>query len=72
MVIKPAAEGGPAAVARLNSAADLAWYAAMVADREPFIPGGMLSQQDELIPLPLEPPARFVAEPFVEAGRRGA
>ena len=45
-------------------------YAAMVVDREPFLRPDLLSQQQcGLVQLPLEPPQRFVAEPFVESGR---
>ena len=41
----------------------------MVADREPFVPAGMLSQQPGRIEVPLEAPQRFVTEPFVVADR---
>ena len=42
----------------------------MMADREPYLRTDLLSQQQSgLVPLPLEPPARYVAEPSVESGR---
>ncbi|CAL8461852.1 g1383 [Coccomyxa elongata] len=72
MVIKPARDGGPAAVARLGNYMDLGWYARALAEREAAIPARVLSQPlsqqaaGSPIPLPLEPPPRFVAEPFVD------
>ena len=69
VLIRPAKRGGPAAVARLAGAADLAAYARAVTDREALIPAGTLSGQATHVPLPLEPPARFLAEPYIEGGR---
>lgn len=69
VLIRPAKRGGPAAVARLTGAPDLASYARAVTDREALIPAGTLSGQATHIPLPLEPPGRFLAEPYVEASR---
>jgi hypothetical protein len=75
LVIKPAEEGGHAAVARLSSHTDLGWYARAVADRNAAIPAGVMEQPvsrqqaKESIPLPLNPPPRFVVEPFVDTER---
>ncbi len=75
LVIKPAADGGPAAVARLGSHTDLGWYACAVADRDAAIPAGVLEQPPSRqqagapIPLPLTPPPVFVVEPFVDTER---
>lgn len=75
MVIKPARDGGPAAVARLGNYMDLGWYARALAEREAAIPARVLSQPliqqaaGSPIPLPLEPPPHFVAEPFVDIAR---
>lgn len=75
LVIKPAEEGGHAAVARLSSHTDLGWYARAVADRDAAIPAGVMEQPvsrqqaEESIPLPLNPPPRFVVEPFVDTER---
>ena len=67
VLIRPARRGGPAAVARLGGAPDLAAYARAVTDREALIPAGTLGGQGAHVPLPLEPPGRFLAEPYVEA-----
>lgn len=64
IVIKPA-EDSDAAQAPLAEWPDLALYARGIIERQAAIPPGLLSLPHGLTPLPLEPPPRFVAEPYV-------
>lgn len=72
LVLKPAEGGGAAGVARITSVSDLAWFATALAERRPLVPAGALSQMRAAVPLPLEPPQRFVAEPLVDSSSRYA
>ena len=64
IVIKPA-EDSAVAQAALAEWPDLALYARGITERQAAIPPGLLSLPNGLTPLPLEPPPRFVAEPYV-------
>lgn len=63
-MIKPA-EDSDAAQAPLAEWTDLALYARGIVERQAAIPPDLLSLPHGLTPLPLEPPLRFVAEPYV-------
>ena len=64
IVIKPA-EDSDAAQAQLAEWTDLALYARGIVERQIAIPPDLLSLPHGLTLLPLEPPLRFVAEPYV-------
>ena len=64
IIIKPV-EDSDAAQAPLAEWMDLALYARGIVERQVAIPPDLLSLPHGLTPLPLEPPLRFVAEPYV-------
>lgn len=68
IMIKPVTDS-EAAQAPLAGPSDLGLYAEGVATRLPAIPPDMLSLPHGVIPLPLELPQRFIAEPYVATDR---
>ena len=67
-MIKPVTDS-EAAQAPLAEPSDLRLYAEGIAMRLPAIPSDMLSLPHGMIPLPLELPQRFIAEPYVATDR---
>ena len=67
-MIKPASDSR-AAEAPLAEWMDLALYGQAILERQAAIPSNTLSLPHGLTPLPLEPPQRFVAEPYVATDR---
>lgn len=69
MCIKPAGVGGGAGVARIDSAQDLAQYAAYLRQRRLAIPALTLSWDNPDLPLPAQQPSQFLIEPYIPADR---
>lgn len=67
-MIKPATDSGVAEVP-LTEWTDLALYSQAILERQAAIPSDTLSLPHGLTSLPLEPPQRFVAEPYVATDR---
>ncbi len=64
ILIKPQSDGCSAGVVRLKSAQELKIYLQALTDGKTFLPAGTLSQQPNMIEMPLSS-ASFMLEPFI-------
>ena len=67
--IKPGGGGLRRGVARLDTAADLAWYARALREQWARIPAGALSAVQPTVEMPRYPPLQLIVEPYIETDR---
>uniref|UniRef100_A0A061RME5 D-alanine--d-alanine ligase family protein isoform 1 n=2 Tax=Tetraselmis sp. GSL018 TaxID=582737 RepID=A0A061RME5_9CHLO len=66
LCVKPISDGCSTGVVRISCEEDFVKYAKAVSERWPKIPAGTLSQPHPDIQMPVDPNARYLAEPFIE------
>jgi D-alanine-D-alanine ligase-like ATP-grasp enzyme len=69
LCIKPACEGGSVGVMRIEEPEEFQVYATAILQEWPVVPAELVAGADAPLPMPTEPPALFVIQPFIASDR---